>query len=432
MVKTSPDISASTEEQVMAAKSSSRATEKRIVLGAAVVALLVKSIIAWHSFGTNDVVTFYLFSKVLIEHGLGWTYQNVILFNHPPLTAYFLELLQYLQRIPILQANGISFPFLLRLPGVLADFIAVLVLLRFKSQDARLYLPTWALVLFALNPLSIMVSGFHGNTDSIMVMFLVVSVYFASRERPLLCGLFLALSTQVKIAPLLFAPVLFFYWWQRGSALRFSIPFTLTSLLLWSEPLLFFPRLFLHNVVSYSSYWGIWGFSYLLRMTGRQEFSRVSFFGLAHSQDAVMQICKIIIVAIVLTVAWRRRKTDSAGLRDSLAYAWLAFFIFAPGVCVQYLIWCAPFFLFLSPGFYACVMISSSIFAFAFYNAIADRFPWYHAISTTRLVDIWAAWSLLPWGVFIAGGIYFCRPMLRRLFSLRIPSTPHEVAQVEA
>ena len=107
-----------------------------------------------------------------------------------------------------LEASGITFPFLLRLPGIVADFVVILVLLRIKAKDPRLRLPTWALVIFALSPLSIMVSGYHGNTDPVMVMLLLFSVYFCSRDQPVLSGLFFALSAQVKIVPLLFFPIL--------------------------------------------------------------------------------------------------------------------------------------------------------------------------------------------------------------------------------
>ena len=57
-----------------------------------------------------------------------------------------------------------------------------------------------------------MVSGFHGNTDPVMVMFLVLAAHMCLKERPILAGLFLALSCQIKIVPLLFVPIFFFFW----------------------------------------------------------------------------------------------------------------------------------------------------------------------------------------------------------------------------
>ncbi len=397
---------------------------RRAVLIVAGIALIAKLLIAWNTFGTNDVLTFYVFGKSLANHGLEWTYQSTILFNHPPLTAYYLRAIYSLHHIPLLEAYGISFPFLLRLPGIVADFVVILVLLQIKANDRRLRLPTWALVVFALSPVSLMVSGYHGNTDPIMVMLLLVSVYFSTRDQPVLSGLFFALSVQVKIVPLLFFPILLFFWMQRRALLRFVIPFSVASAVLWSEPLLNFPLIFARNVISYGSTWGIWGLSYLLRLTGRPEFSRVSFFGLGPWQTFVVTGCKLFIIVGVLTLAWRRRKVDDRGILDSMAYGWIIFFVFSPGVCTQYLVWLAPFILLLSPTFYACLLASSSVFAFAFYNTISNGLPWYKGVSTNALNRIWTPWSLLPWLVLVAGLILlWCKakradPSLR-LFSLR-------------
>jgi hypothetical protein len=397
---------------------------RQAVLIAAGLALIAKLLVAWNTFGTNDVLTFYIFGKSLANHGLEWTYQNSILFNHPPLTAYYLRAIYSLHHLPFLEASGITFPLLLRLPGIIADFVVILVLLQIKENDPRLRLPTWALVIFALSPVSIMVSGYHGNTDPVMVMLLLFSVYFCTRNQPVLSGLFFALSVQVKIVPLLFFPILLFFWMQRRVLLRFVVPLAVASAALWSEPLSKFPLIFAKNVISYGSTWGIWGLSYLFRLTGRPEFSRVSFFGLGPWQNFVVTGCKLFIIVGVLTLAWRRRKVEGHGIWDSMAYGWIIFFVFSPGVCTQYLVWLAPFILLLSPTFYTWFLGSSSIFAFAFYNTISNGLPWYKGVSTNVLNKIWAPWSLLPWLVLIAGLIMLWRKAKRadpllRLFSLR-------------
>lgn len=397
---------------------------RQSVLIAAGLALIAKLLIAWNTFGTNDVFTFYLFGKSLAEHGLGWTYQSTILFNHPPLTAYYLSAIYSLHHLPFLEEAGIAFPFLLRVPGIVADFVVILLLLRIKSNDPELRLPIWALMIFALSPLSLMVSGYHGNTDPVMVMLLLFSVYFCTRNQPWLSGLFFALSTQVKIIPLLFFPILLCFWMERRALLRFVIPFAVASAILWSQPLLEFPLVFAKNVLSYGSTWGIWGLTYLLRLTGLPEFSRVSFFGLGAWQTLVVTACKLLIISAVFTLAWRRRKVESRGIWDSMAYGWIVFFIFSPGVCTQYLVWLAPFILLFSPTFHAWLLGSSSVFAFVFYNTISKGLPWDKGVSTNSLNKIWTPWSVLPWLVLIMGLIVLWRRAKRtepslRLFSLR-------------
>lgn len=397
------------ENSIASVKRQSATKARLYVLTAAVVALIAKLVIAWNTFGTNDVLVFYLFGRTIAEGGLGAMYRTTILFNHPPLTAYYLQSIYELQRLPALENLGLTFPFLVRLPGILADFIVVAVLVDLGRRAPRFRVPTWALILFALSPVSLMVSGYHGNTDPVMVMFLVLAAYFCARDQAALSGVFFALSVQVKIIPLLLFPFFFFFWFHRRSFLRFALPAAMVSLALWFQPLFQFPALFIKNVLSYSSYWGIWGISYLFRLSGWQPFAEVSFFDLSPAQNLVINLCKILIIAAVLLLAWRHRKADSRELWDTIGFAWLVFFAFAPGICTQYLIWLAPFILILSPSFYAWLTASSSIFAFVFYDTISRGLPWFRGISTNAINKYWTAWTVLPWLVLIVGCCLFAR-----------------------
>src|ERR1017187_664595 len=91
----------------------------------AFIAFVIKIMIAFNTFGSNDVATFYIFARSLSEHGLAWTYHNGVvfapgspLFNHPPLTAYYLRLIDGLAHQQGFRDCGLTFPFLLRLPGI--------------------------------------------------------------------------------------------------------------------------------------------------------------------------------------------------------------------------------------------------------------------------------------------------------------------------
>src|SRR5438045_2873658 len=170
------------------------------ILALALVALTLKVTIAYNTIGTNDAVFFYGFAKVLSQHSLEWTYQHSRYFNHPPLTAYYLRGIYFVTEQRWCQDLGVHFPFLLRLPGIIADFLVVLVLLRVTRTDLRV--PAWALALFALSPVSLMVSGFHGNSDSVMVLPLICSAWMCLRSPPILAWLLFALCRQNNILPM--------------------------------------------------------------------------------------------------------------------------------------------------------------------------------------------------------------------------------------
>lgn len=389
------------------------------IVGFGLIGLMVKLVIAFNTFGTNDVISFYQFGKALSENGLEWTYRHSIYFNHPPLIAYYLRAIYQLDHQAFFRANGLTFPLLLRLPGIIADLITVVGLCWMTGQDRKFRTPTWALALFALSPVSIMVTGFHGNTDSVMVMFLVLAALSCLRGKPMWCGLFLALSCQIKIIPLLLLPIFFLFWLSRRHAVSFSLPFSLALLISWAEPLLKFPMLFARNVLLYGSYWGIWGVTYWLRATNLAMFRMGTvFYDISPVESFVVTVLKLIIVAAVLMVAWRRRNLGERALLDSVAYAWIVFFVFAPGVCPQYMVWLAPFVLVLSPVFYGWLVATSSLFLFFFYNVNAGEFPWYGVISDERHGD-WAPWSVWPWAVLIVCLILSWNNARRRNPSLR-------------
>jgi hypothetical protein len=348
--------------------------------------------------GTNDVVEFYRFAAELKHDGLKQTYQQQASFNHPPLVAYYLTAIYDIDHRPFAQENGITFPFLLRLPGIVADFVVVCALLVLRKREPRLRIPTWALFLLAVSPVSLMVSGFHGNTDSIMVMFLVLAVCQCVRDQPISCGIFFALSCQIKIVSLLCLPVFLFFWLQRRSLLSCVLPLILTTLVFWSEPLLHYPLAYARNVFGYGSFWGLWGMTYWLRQTGWAEFSRASFFGLSSAQNLIVSLLKLTIIVVVIILAWRRRKmVRGRALFASLAYTWVIFFVLSPGIGAQYLVWAAPFILVLSPQFYAFFTAGSSLFLFFFYNTINRGLPWYGGMSNGDFKTDWTPWSIWPW-----------------------------------
>jgi hypothetical protein len=207
----------------------------------------------------------------------------------------------------------------------------------------------------------------------------------------------------------LLCPVFLFYWWHRRALVSFLVPMAIVCLSLWSEPLVYFPTLFIKNVLSYGSYWGIWGITYWLRLTGSKEFINVWYENFSRSQTIIVSCLKAIIVGTVLLIGWRRRSLPGLSLLESIGYAWGIFFVFSPGVCAQYLIWPAPFILFLSPKFFGWLTAAASLFLFFFYNVISHGLPWYLGISTNQLNSIWTPWSVWPWAVFIGGMFLFWR-----------------------
>jgi len=358
------------------------------VLLFATAALAAKLYCAATTVGTNDADAFYNFGRFIAQHGLLAQYRATPEFNHTPLVGWFCAAIYGL-------GHGFAFNWLLRLPGIAADFCAVGVLLRWREAEDRP--PGWALALFALSPVNFMVSGFHGNFDSVLAGLLLLAAREGARDRAAWCGLFFGLACQVKVIPLLLAPALFFFWLARGRERPFFATATATILVGWSVPLLALPEVFLRQVLGYSSNWGSWGFTHWLHATGWPAFAPVGFQGLTAGQVAIMTALKWVIIGAALWLGWRRRHLPARELPSTLMLVWAVFFVCAPGVGAQYLVWFAPLLLLHDPRWFTAVTAASSVFLFVFYTTISGGLPWNRGLSTAELLPQWVAWTSLPW-----------------------------------
>ena len=174
-----------------------------LIAGLGLLALAVKLTLALRTRGSNDVVYWELFLSTMKDAGGIGVYEQVYFFNHPPFMLHVLRTMDVLA-----QATGLPFSFWLRVPAILADagslaIVARLVALRPLVGGSR---PTIAaLALLALAPVSIMVSGFHGNTDPVMIFFVLLSLYcLTASNNPWLAGAAFGMAINIKVVPLIF------------------------------------------------------------------------------------------------------------------------------------------------------------------------------------------------------------------------------------
>lgn len=361
-----------------------------LVLLLAIAALICRLYCSATTIGTSDVVSFWKFAHVIQEKGLLAMYQQTEYFNHTPLVGWFSQAVLALSK-----GDRQLFAFYLRLPADFADFFAVLALLAWRAKSQR---PAWwALGIFAASPVAFMVSGFHGNVDSVMTLGVLLAALACAANRPVLCGVCLGLACNVKIIPLLLAPAFFFLWLHRGKSVQFTLATVLVVLVGWSYPLLTIPGVFLKNVLGYSGFSGVWGITYLLRSSGLPAWRDMAFTDPTAQQAIVIMALKWFVVLAALALAWMRRKSESAQIFQTLALTWAVFFVFAPGFGTQYLAWLAPCFLLAHERWYAVITATSSIALFVFYTVISKGIPWNQGFTVHSIASQWTGWLLLPW-----------------------------------
>ena len=382
----------------MREKNSDRFQGRTLVLLLLGVASAVKMLWAAHSMGTSDLLLFYQFGTSIHYHGLTWEYQTEALFNHTPFTGWMIAALYGLW-----PKNYMGFATALRSLCVLADIAMVLGLLHIRKLTGRP--PWWALCLFAVSPVSIMVSGFHGNIDPIMVAFLFFAAVAVLEEKPVLCAVMYAAACNIKIVPLLVAPVFLFHWFARGrrDGLKFMAVSGALMLAGASWGLIHCPAAFFTRVFGYGSLWGGWGITYWLRATGAREYQIMFFEGLTPAQNHVMLALKLLLLAGMLALALRRRKLGGLEIFTTLGLAFTWIFVTAPGAGTQYMVWFGPFILIAWPRWWLALTAGAAIYMARFYQVTAqNHFPWNLSFPRGRQTPYWAPWTNLAWGLFVA------------------------------
>ncbi len=282
--------------------------------------------------GTIDLQLYSDFGATLAHSGYATAYASSPLFNHTPLTAGYCAFL-----VKQCGAHTLTFGFFLRLPGIVAEAVLAIFLWR-RCRRAEGW-RRWIAALFVLNPIALGVTGFHGNVDGLLAVFVGAAVLSAADERPVACGIWLGLAANCKVAPVLLAPVFFFWWMARGRALPFALTAALLTLAGWSPGLIAAPALFLQRVLNYGGLWGTWGISRLLYLTGWPPFHAVRYGPPSPLAVAVATLLKAAVLAVAFALGWRRRRLSASGLVGTIAAVWTVFLTLAPGGATQYTIW---------------------------------------------------------------------------------------------
>ena len=132
--------------------------------------------------------------------------------------------------------------------------------------------------MLALCPVSIMVDGYHGNTDSLVIMFVLLAIYLIETRTPVwLAGLAFGLGCCVKIVPLMFAPAFVLYLPDIQRRSHFALT-AAAVFIACSMPYIIQDPIAVRNVVfGYGSIYGSWGFSQLAAIVSTVRYAHQPF-----------------------------------------------------------------------------------------------------------------------------------------------------------
>jgi glycosyl transferase family 87 len=302
-----------------------------VVLAVAVVATAVKLRVAATTFGTNDVRSWLSFGDGVREFGPVDLYGHRFfsLYNHPPLSGRMLVAVNWLAD------HGVAeWIFLIKVPAVLADLVAAVLVFELVRLRRPVTEAAWAAGLVVCSPVLVVVSGFHGNTDPLFVMFVLLSAYLlVVRRWALPAGVAFGLAVSVKLVPVVVLPLLLVVLvrmgWRRflafgvgglGAALPLWLPVVVRR---WTE--------FKRDVLGYNGItareWGLNQFAVLADVP-----ESVTSWLVGPGRFVVL----VLSAALPALVAWRRpTRFAPAAIGLSLGL----FLLLSPAFGMQYLVW---------------------------------------------------------------------------------------------
>jgi uncharacterized membrane protein len=247
-----------------------------------------------------------------------------------------------------------------------------------------------------------MVSGFHGNTDPLVVAILLLSIWLAESGRPAwLAGAVFGMAMNIKVVPILFAPAFLLY--LRGTRRRIDFAVAAGAVFLTGslpyiaqDPALVIHRLFgydpalvIYRLFGYAPVTATWGLSQI-----------GSIFLPKGGYEVYLAVGKAILLLIVLWASfWMNRGARKPALFLQCGFVALLFIFWTPGFGVQYLAWLVPWSAGLDGRRLQCYYALSGAFLFMKYTWWSRGFPWFLANSFDPGPLFWAGMLAIPLGL---------------------------------
>jgi hypothetical protein len=390
---------------------------------AAAFALLLKLSLALLTVGTNDVATFDHDLATIKSVGFAQLYRDGVTyaspvgepvrrfqpFIHPPAIVNALLAFGALQ-----DASGLPLGFWVRFLCAIADLGTLVVLwMMFRDHGGK-----GPLYLLALSPVSILISGFHGNTDPIFICFVVLSVFLVERNRPGWAGAAFGVAASIKLVPIMFAPAILLSLPDLRGRLKWLGIAAGTWLALAMPYFALQPGLILRTILGYEGTLGAGLLFTLAAVLGDARFAAFYKF-----YAPIARFVPLLAAALVPLVM--KRFHARLSLFEQCGMAAFLFLFLAPGFGPQYLAWTVPWVIAL--GFEATLFyyVITGAALLGVYVKASGGFV-IHAYGNFFFPEIWTTWDVLGLAPWIAMGvIVFAYARLAR--STRLPARSHGV-----
>ena len=159
----------------------------------------------------TDVGNFSAWGTFAVNHGFGEMYRQGHFIDYPPGYMYPLYILTALNNLLGFEYGSVPYVAVIKLPAMIADFgcAALLYKMAYKKQGKGF--AQFAALAFLFMPVVITNSSIWGQIESYFILFVALSIWFASENKTIPAAISFAYALAIKPQAVLFGAVLLFY-----------------------------------------------------------------------------------------------------------------------------------------------------------------------------------------------------------------------------
>lgn len=280
-----------------------------------------------------DIESFRLVTDALLS---GQEVYTAVLGRHPYLPFQMLIMAAMAQ---LSEVSGLPYVAAIKLPAVIADIaLTWLIYHSLIESGRRQATATTFALLYALNPVSVLVTAYHGQFESVTLLLMVTAWYFwRFGRRTTASAVALGFAILNKTWPVIMLPVI----WLRLPDTRSRVLYPLLALGIPVAAVIVYlvvfsadPQPMLRRALTHRGVPGYWGPGSVLAPLGES-------ITLAQAAFDVLSVLRNVLLAagVGLALWWTRRQ----GVLDALLTVILTLLAVTVGFGIQWLVWPIPF-----------------------------------------------------------------------------------------
>jgi Gpi18-like mannosyltransferase len=340
-----------------------------------------------------DIESFRLVTDALLR---GDEVYTSVLGRHPylPFQMYLMGAMAYMA-----QVTGLPYVFAIKLPAVLADIALTALIYQAVIDGGKPHEAAgFFALLYALNPVSLLVTSYHGQFESVTLLLLVLAWFFwhfGRRRRR--SGIALGFAILNKTWPVVFLPVILIRlreWRERlgYTLLAIGIPvlFMVAYLLIFSAD----PQPMLRRALTHRGVAGYWGPGAFLVLAA------IQLPDLQSVVDSLIGLKNALLLLAVGFALWQTRRQPAL---DALLTLLLCLFVVTVGFGIQWLVWLVPFGILVMADRWIKWYSLAATFMLAVHLYGLHLYPWLGEWLSRTSVDWLVRLSALPaWLIVLA------------------------------